>query len=96
MMKLQEALDARIPRIRATVWANDNAYLRLPLMANGTYGPWAELYDDRVQLDVLGVKPGSQKILILSPMADGDGYEPYTGPVSPYEAENFAKVYLES
>ena len=96
-MKIQEALNARIPRIRKSVWSSDHAYLRLPLMADNTHGPWAELYDDRVQLDVLGVNPGSQKIMILEPgMADSDGFEPYTGPVSPYEAENYAKAYLES
>ena len=96
-MKIREALNARIPRIRASVWANDNAYLRLPLMANSTYGAWAELYDDRVQLEVLNVKPGSQKICVAVPtMAESDGFDPYTGPVSPYEAENYARTYTES
>lgn len=95
-MKIQDALNARIPRIRWPGWANPQCYLRLPLMKDGTYGPWAELYDDRVQLDVLGVTPGSQKINILTDMTETDEFEPYTGPPSPYESENFARTYLES
>ena len=96
-MNIREALLRRIPRIRASVWANEHAYLRLPLLTDGTYGPWAELYDDRVQLEVLGISPGSQKICVIDPaMIERDGFEPYTGPVSPYELEHFAKIYLES
>jgi hypothetical protein len=95
-MKIQEAIKARIPRIRQSVWANPHAYLRLPLMAGGTHGPWAELYDDRVQRDVLGIRPGSQRMCVALPeVAGSDGFEPYTGPISPYEAEGFAKTYLE-
>lgn len=93
-MKVKEALEQRIPRIRLSVWANPHAYLRLPLLADGKIGPWAELYDEGTQRDVLNIRPGSQRILILG--GDESDYEVYTGPVSAYEQENFAKGYLES
>lgn len=95
-MTIREALKARIPRVRQSQWANPNAYLRLPLFKDGLHGPWTELYDDGVQQDVLGVRPGSQRLLTLF-MLD-DEVEPYIGPVSPFEqhAENYARVYSET
>ncbi len=94
-MKLKEALAQRIPRIRQSIWANPDAYLRLPLLADGKIGAWAELYDERTQRDVLGITPGSQRILVIR-ADDGLDYDVYTGSASSYEQENFAKVYLES
>lgn len=94
-MKISEALAQRIPRVRLSVWADPHAYLRLPLLVDGKIGPWAELYDERTQRDVLGIKPGSQRILVLG-ASDTADYEVYTGPVSDYEQENYARVYLES
>lgn len=95
-MTVQEALDQRIPRVRLAVWQNPNAYLRLPLMANGLHGPWAELYDDDTQQYVLKVRPGSQKIPTWTPSEST--FEAYTGAVSPFEQhpENFAGAYVES
>lgn len=95
-MTIQEALQQRIPRVRQPRWANPDAYLRLPLFANGTYGPWAELYDDRTQ-EAIGIPPGSQKLCVLLPsIADDKGYESYDGPISSHESENYAKVYVEA
>lgn len=95
-MTLRQALDQRIPRVRKVVWANPTAYLRLPLLAEG-YGPWAELYDERVQREVVGVRPGSQRVCVVGVYGDDDGYEVYDGPVSAYEAEaaNYARGYAE-
>lgn len=92
-MTAQEALDNRIPRIRKPVWANPNAYMRLPLMEKG-YGPWAELYDDRSQ-EMMEIRPGSQLVLVLN-LGDDKDWEVYSGPISPHEKEGYAKVYLES
>ncbi len=93
-MTIQEALAQRLPRVRKPEWANPQAYLRLPLLTTG-YGPWAELYDDVTQRDVLGVRPGSQRLLTIT-MMDDDGYEPFTGEASPFEQEGFAKTYAEA
>jgi hypothetical protein len=94
-MTISEALAQRVPRIRKPVWTNAHAYLRLPLLDDGQYGPWAELYDDVTQAEVLDVRPGSQRLFVL-PMLEEDGYEVYAGPVSPFEAHNFARVYHET
>lgn len=96
-MNEQEACKKRIPRIRRSKWANPNAYLRMPLLADGLSGPWAELYDDDAQERVLGIRPGSQRILMIV-ASDVDDFEVYTGPVSPHEQdpENYAHGYLES
>lgn len=94
-MTITEAIQQRIPRVRKAIWAYPNAYLRLPLFAEG-HGPWAELYDDAVQMN-LGVRPGSQRICIALPDSTED-WEIYSGPISEYEKdpENFAKNYVES
>lgn len=97
-MTLREAINQRIPRIRQPIWANENAYIRLPLMKDGQHGPWAELYDDACQRDVLSIRPGSQRICVVLPeVADQDGFDVYSGPVSEYESdkENFARAYEE-
>ena len=97
-MKLQDAIKNRIPRVRLSKWSNPNAYLRLPLLKDGTYGPWMELYDDLTQETVLNIRPGSQKILAIGPiMTDDDQFEAYTGPISEHEkdVDNFARSYEE-
>ena len=97
-MNIGQALDNRIPRICKVHWANPDAYLRLPLLPDGMHGPWAELYDDKTQIEVMDVRPGSQRLCLILPDALGaDGYEEYTGPVSEYEkaAENYARSYME-
>jgi len=100
-MKAIEACQKRIPRVRLKIWANPNAYLRLPLMAapdgKKFYGPWAELYDDYTQEEVLGIRPGSQRIPLPTLMNEKD-FEPYTGTISPHEQdpENFARGYAEN
>lgn len=95
-MNIAEALSQRIPRVRQPEWANQAAYLRLPLLANGLVGAWAELYDEIGQRDVLDIKPGSQKIPTF--LSQDEGFEAYTGAISEYEADvdNFAKTYTES
>jgi hypothetical protein len=95
-MTIQQAIQQRIPRVRQPQWANPSAYLRLPLFADGGHGPWAELYDDLTQQDVLGERPGSQRVFLM--FDTSENYEPYTGAVSVFEqhAENFAKAYSES
>lgn len=91
-MKIKEALDARIPRVRKPIWANPECYLRLPLMKDNRYGPWAELYDE----NMIGINSDivCQKLLIFE-VLEQDGFEPYTGKPSKLEQENYAKVYLE-
>lgn len=93
-MTAGDAVRARIPRVRRPMWTT--AYLRLPLMANKTAGPWAELYDDHVQVNALNIRPGSQRLPVFS-LTETD-YEPYTGPVSVYERDpkNFSRTYVES
>jgi hypothetical protein len=98
-MTIKEALQRRIPRVRQPQWSNPQAYLRLPLFADGSHGPWAELYDDVTQQDALDVRPGSQRILVLESCGQWDGqWDVYAGPVSVFEQDpkNFAGVYVES
>lgn len=94
-MTIQQAIQQRIPRVRLKQWGPD-AYLRLPLFKNGTSGPWAELYDERTQAEVLEIRPGSQRVLVISD--DNDQYEPFTGSPSTFEqhANNFARIYAEA
>lgn len=95
---ITEAIKQRIPRIRKAIWANPEAYLRLPLFTDGTHGPWAELYDDRSQVGVLDIRPGSQRVCLVVPGIDNENdWETYSGPVSAYEndSQNFAKNYAE-
>lgn len=96
-MTLKQALRQRVPRIRMERWANPNAYLRLPLLSDGMHGAWAELYDDPVQLNVLKIRPGSQRIPLFTASED-EQFVAYTGEPSEFEqhAEAFAKGYLES
>ncbi len=96
-MTIRDALAQRVPRVRQSNWVNPAAYLRLPLLADGA-GPWAELYDDEIQVDVLRIRPGSQRVLCaLRDTLDQDGYDIYAGPMSSFEshAENFAQTYVE-
>ncbi len=95
-MTIRAALVARIPRVRKTEWAA-STYLRLPLLPHGVIGPWAELYDDVTQADVLHIRPGSQRIVMMGETLE-DEVEPYAGPVSASEqhAENLARGYAES
>jgi hypothetical protein len=92
-MTVKQALARRIPRVRKAEWGT--AYLRLPLLADGGIGPWAELYDEHGQLAV-ETRPGSDRVLMLGPALD-DVVEPYTGAVSTFEqhADNFARGYAE-
>ena len=96
-MTMKEALDRRIPRIRKANWADPNAYVRLPLFKDGKFGPWAELYSEYEQRDVLEIRPGSQRFLTLGSL-DDDGYERYAGPASEFEShhDNFARTYEEA
>ena len=80
------------------MWANPAAYVRLPLLGNGGVGPWAELYDDEIQTNVLGIRPGSHRAMVVGPDAETpDDWEIYAGAPSPFEAhaENFARHYAE-
>lgn len=94
-MTITEALKLRIPRVRQPQWG-ETTYLRLPIFPDGTYGPWAELYDDVTQQNVLALRPGSQRILTITDTQTN--YLAYTGPVSPFEqdAKNFARAYAET
>lgn len=94
-MTLAEAITQRIPRVRLPHWADPNTYLRLPLFSEGRHGPWAELYDDRTQTQVLIVRPGSQRVCVF--FDSDDRYERYDGPISSFEqdAANFASAYEE-
>ena len=97
-MTIREALHRRIPRIRLEHWADPNAYLRLPLLHDGKYGPWADLYDDRTQL-AIGLQPGSQQISVfLSEGHTADGWVEFNGTQSKYEQEagSYSVGYLES
>jgi hypothetical protein len=97
-MNIKECLEKRIPRVRQEIWVG-NSYLRLPLMMFGTeptHGPWAELYDDYVQGEVLGIRVGSQKIFVLD-IPDTDQFVVYDGPISDHEKdiENFSHSYMD-
>jgi hypothetical protein len=97
-MTITEAIQQRIPRVHKAIWANPDAYLRLPLFAEGA-GPWAELYDEIVQLKVLDIRPGSQRVCVIGQLAEAeDDWEAYRGAVSEYEKDpkNFAKNYVEA
>lgn len=95
-MTPKEAAAQRIPRIRLPSWANPNAYIRLPLMANGMVGPWAELYDEWGQL-ACEIPIGSQRLLMLdSAFCDEEGYELYSGQPHEAEKDNYAATYTES
>ena len=92
-MTIQEALDRRIPRIRRPRWAHKDTYLRLPLLPDGEYGPWAELYGITEQV-AIGIPVGSQTICVLLPdVVSEKGYEIYKGPPSQFEAERMDKGY---
>lgn len=97
-MTILDALQRRIPRVRLAVWSNPNAYLRLPLVENNAHSPWAELYDDKIQTEVLHVMPGSQKFPVFGSWTkdDSDWIE-YTGSISPFEQHesNYSRMYLE-
>jgi hypothetical protein len=98
-MTIEEAINRRIPRVRRPMWANPRAYVRLPLLADGMAGPWAELYDDGVQSEVLGIRPGSQREMCIGENARRpDDFVPYEGAPSEFEkhAENFARSYVEA
>lgn len=97
-MTFQDALAQRLPRIRLPLWSNPDAYLRLPLLADGMHGPWVELYDARGQ-EACDIPVGTQRLLTFSLEADGrSDYEPYLGTPSPCEQEEgrYARVYLET
>lgn len=97
-MNIADAIRLRIPRICKPKWCigNSNEYIRLPLLAEGVEGPWAEHYSNLPYPDLTDIKPGSQKLLCILPeVLNDEGYEPYEGPISSYEAENFAKDYVE-
>lgn len=96
-MTITEALEARIPRVRKSAWVKE-AYLRLPLLENGKIGPWAELYSEYDQKEILGIEPGSQKLCVLLPdVAKDDGFERYEGPPSKYEMQSsYASNYSET
>jgi len=93
-MTIGDALAKRIPRVRLPVWANEETYYRLPLLKDGNYGPWAELYDS--QSEQIGIKDGCA-IMILGRTTE-DGYEEYTGPISAIEQREgqMASGYQES
>jgi hypothetical protein len=97
-MTLNDAIKQRIPRMRNPIWANPNAYLRMPLLSNNNCGPWMELYDDVTQEHVLEIRPGSQHVMAMGEHMYLDDFEIYDGPVSPHEqnAESFARTYAES
>jgi len=93
-MTIQEAIEQRIPRIRSPKW-KDDTYIRLPLMEEGSHGPWAELYA-RFEQTALDIPVGSQKIGMWTLTEDtSDEWEVYEGPVDPAEQDNYAKIYAE-
>ena len=62
-------------------------------------GPWAELYSEAVQRDVLGIRPGSQRQIVVGPdAAVPDDFIAYSGKPSEFEqhADNFARNYVEN
>jgi hypothetical protein len=96
-MTIQEALDKRIPRICKLIWGHKDTYLRLPLLPDGKFGPWAELYGDTEQT-AIDIPVGSQRMCVLLPdVVNEKGYDRYRGKVSEHEAsdKNFARLYVE-
>ena len=91
-MTIKEALDKRIPRVRKTKWAGE-AYLRLPLLADGKVGPWASLYSEYEQKELLKIPVGSQKLCVFMPDVAGDsGYVPYKGKPSSFEEPGYVEA----
>lgn len=77
-MRIKEATEQGISRLRDPQWANHHAYVRIDLVeVNGVtgHGPWAHLYDRKTQ-EAIG-EPTPQTFLITS-LIDDSG-EPYTG-----------------
>lgn len=79
-MKISEAIEAKIKRVRCPIWANENAYLRLPIDADGKVcGAWGYLFDDLGQ-KALDIPVGSQAIPLFT-INNDDGYEEYFGEI---------------
>jgi len=62
-MTIKEALAKGIKKVRLPQWDN-GAYLELPILEGGKYGPWAKLYDQSVSFGI--TKPMSIFILHLT------------------------------
>ena len=62
-MTIKEIMGKGITKIRLPVWVNPNAHLKLDKFEDGTYGPWAHLFDEWGQR-ALGLEIGSQEVLI--------------------------------
>jgi hypothetical protein len=79
VMKMKEAIEKRIPRLRQETWGK-NAYLRIDLLDGGYVGPWAHLFDREIQ-EVCEL-PTPQTILRMQGNPEAD-FEEYTGPIDP-------------
>jgi hypothetical protein len=86
-MKIKEAIKQGVRRVYSPIWAEKNAYMRLPKMIDGKYGPWIQFFSDETQ-ELLGF-PTPQDILI-SMLVHGENSdcEPYLGPISPFDEES--------
>ena len=111
-MQLRDAIEQRIPRVRKTIWANPNAYIRLPLKAGGMKGPWAELFDPSTEesmVQVVREMHGEDAAIkeaarirreqhMFWMMDSDDDYVIYDGPIAERELEpsNYARAYTEN
>lgn len=43
-MTINEAIKNNINKIRKPYWVNKNEYIKLDILENGIYGPWAHFY----------------------------------------------------
>jgi hypothetical protein len=79
-MKISEAIDAKIKRVRQPIWSNENAYLKLPINDVGEVnGVWCYLFDEYGQ-KALDIEVGSQPILLFT-INNDDGYEKFVGEI---------------
>lgn len=85
-MNIKQALDNRIPRVRALNWG-DKTYIRLPLTEK-SYGPWAEVFD-------LSIPPEGKPERVLVTTLYDEECEPYTGEKHEAEQNGYSKIYLE-
>lgn len=75
-MTISEAAKLGHKRIRRKIWGFPDAYLRITIFPNGSYGPWALLFS-RTEQQLIGESTPQPPILILTEKATD--WEPYTG-----------------
>lgn len=84
-MTIREAIERKIQRIRATYWTLPQAYIKLPLLPDGSIGYHGILYQDPELEDRYKDGPLSIPMHHLLNVCGGFGepaWEEYNGPLS--------------